>query len=146
MFNFTKLQQAAYDAIMSGQNVCITGSGGVGKSYIIQQIREQIKNETLFVAPTGIAAVNIDGATIHKTFGLSTSVQFNAPIINDKIRDVLANKNLKRLVIDEISMVRADIFSVIDKILKSVRKSKAPFGGLQVVVIGDFYQLPPILT
>ena len=146
MFNFTKLQQAAYDAIMSGQNVCVTGSGGVGKSYIIQQIREQIKNETLFVAPTGIAAVNIDGATIHKTFGLSTSIQFNAPVINDKIRDVLANKNLKRLVIDEISMVRADIFSVIDKILKSVRKSKAPFGGLQVVVIGDFYQLPPILT
>lgn len=146
MFNFTKLQQIAYDAIMSGQNVCITGSGGVGKSYIIQQIREQIEDETLFVAPTGIAAVNIGGATIHKTFGLSTGIQFNTPSINDKIKDVLANEKLKRLVIDEISMVRADTFSVIDKILKSVRKNKAPFGGLQVVVIGDFYQLPPILT
>lgn len=146
MFNFTKLQQIAYDAIMSNQNVCITGSGGVGKSYIIQQIREQIEDETLFVAPTGIAAVNIGGATIHKTFGLSTGIQFNTPSINDKIKDVLANEKLKRLVIDEISMVRADTFSVIDKILKSVRKNKAPFGGLQVVVIGDFYQLPPILT
>lgn len=146
MFNFTKLQQIAYDAIMSGQNVCITGSGGVGKSYIIQQIREQIEDETLFVAPTGIAAVNIGGATIHKTFGLSTGIRFNTPSINDKIKDVLANEKLKRLVIDEISMVRADTFSVIDKILKSVRKNKAPFGGLQVVVIGDFYQLPPILT
>lgn len=146
MFNFTKLQQIAYDAIMSGQNVCITGSGGVGKSYIIQQIREQIEEETLFVAPTGIAAVNIGGATIHKTFGLNTGIQFSTPSINDKIKDVLANEKLKRLVIDEISMVRADTFSVIDKILKSVRKNKAPFGGLQVVVIGDFYQLPPILT
>ena len=115
MFNFTKLQQAAYDAIMSGQNVCVTGSGGVGKSYIIQQIREQIKNETLFVAPTGIAAVNIDGATIHKTFGLNTSIQFNAPIINDKVRDVLANENLKRLVIDEISMVRAEMIDQIGR-------------------------------
>mgnify|MGYP000867103588 CR=1 FL=1 len=146
MFNFTKLQQIAYDAIMSGQNVCITGSGGVGKSYIIQQIREQIEEETLFVAPTGIAAVNIGGATIHKTFGLNTGIQFSTPSINDKIKDVLANEKLKRLVIDEISMVRADTFSVIDKILKSARKNKAPFGGLQVVVIGDFYQLPPILT
>ena len=146
MFNFTKLQQIAYDAIMSNQNVCITGSGGVGKSYIIQQIREQIEDETLFVAPTGIAAVNIGGATIHKTFGLNTGIQFSTPSINDKIKDVLANEKLKRLVIDEISMVRADTFSVIDKILKSVRKNKAPFGGLQVVVIGDFYQLPPILT
>lgn len=146
MFNFTKLQQIAYDAIMSGQNVCITGSGGVGKSYIIQKIREQIEEETLFVAPTGIAAVNIGGATIHKTFGLNTGIQFNTPSINDKIKDVLANEKLKRLVIDEISMVRADTFSVIDKILKFVRKNKAPFGGLQVVVIGDFYQLPPILT
>lgn len=146
MFNFTKLQQIAYDAIMSNQNVCITGSGGVGKSYIIQQIREQIEDETLFVAPTGIAAVNIGGATIHKTFGLSTGIQFSTPSINDKIKDVLTNEKLKRLIIDEISMVRADTFSVIDKILKSVRKNKAPFGGLQVVVIGDFYQLPPILT
>lgn len=146
MFNFTKLQQIAYDAIMSNQNVCITGSGGVGKSYIIQQIREQIEDETLFVAPTGIAAVNIGGATIHKTFGLNIGIQFSTPSINDKIKDVLANEKLKRLVIDEISMVRADTFSVIDKILKSVRKNKAPFGGLQVVVIGDFYQLPPILT
>ena len=58
MFNFNELQQKAYESIISGHNTCITGPGGTGKSYVIQQIRESIKDETIFVAPTGIAAVN----------------------------------------------------------------------------------------
>lgn len=146
MFGFNKKQQKAFQAIMSGFNVCITGPGGTGKSYIIQQIREEINDETIFVAPTGIAAVNISGATIHRTFGLSTGVHLTTPNVREQIRQVLANPKLKRLVIDEISMVRADIFEAIDGILRKSRETNEPFGGLQIIVIGDFYQLEPIVT
>lgn len=146
MFGFNKKQQKAFEAIMSGFNVCITGPGGVGKSYIVQQIRNEINDETIFVAPTGIAAVNISGATIHRTFGLSTSVHLKTPAVKEQVRQVLASPKLKRLVIDEISMVRADIFEAIDNILRKCRETNEPFGGLQVIVIGDFYQLEPIVA
>ena len=146
MFNFNELQQKAYESIMSGHNTCITGSGGVGKSYIIQQIRDTIEHETIFVAPTGIAAVNIGGATIHKTFGLSTNIHLRVPKINDKVRELFESKSIKRIVIDEISMVRADIFYAMDMMLRNIRKSSEAFGGLQIIAIGDFYQLSPIVT
>ena len=146
LFNFNELQQKAYESIISGHNTCITGSGGTGKSYVIQQIRESIKDETIFVAPTGIAAVNIDGATIHSTFKLSTNIHIHTPKINENVRSLFESKNIKRIVIDEISMVRADVFTAIDMMLRNIRKTREAFGGLQVIAIGDFYQLSPIVN
>ncbi len=146
MFNFNELQQKAYESIISGHNTCITGPGGTGKSYVIQQIRESIKDETIFVAPTGIAAVNIDGATIHSTFKLSTNIHIHTPKINENVRSLFESKRIKRIVIDEISMVRADVFTAIDMMLRNIRKTREAFGGLQVIAIGDFYQLSPIVN
>lgn len=146
MFNFNELQQKAYESIISGHNTCITGPGGTGKSYVIQQIRESIKDETIFVAPTGIAAVNIDGATIHSTFKLSTNIHIHTPKINENVRSLFESKSIKRIVIDEISMVRADVFTAIDMMLRNIRKTREAFGGLQVIAIGDFYQLSPIVN
>lgn len=146
MFNFKKKQKAAYDAIMAGHNVCITGPGGVGKSYIIQSIRDSIMDETIFVAPTGIAALNIKGATIHKTFKLTTNVHLNRPKVHPKVQALFSNPKIKRLIIDEISMVRADVFHAMDLMLRYIRGNGLPFGGLQVIAVGDFYQLPPVLT
>jgi ATP-dependent DNA helicase PIF1 len=129
------------------ENVFVTGKAGSGKSVQLKRFKSRNEHRTLIVAPTGIAAINCGGTTIHRTFRLPIK-----PIVDDmnEIRECAkkAGKELKlasTLVIDEIGMVRADTWEVIDQILRIVKKNDKPFGGIRIIAFGDLYQLPPIV-
>ncbi len=127
------------------QAVFVTGKAGTGKSMFIRFLREQLGNDIPVVAPTGIAALNVGGQTIHSFF------QFPPRIVNpDEIR-ILRNhtlfENLRLLIIDEVSMVRVDLMDAIDLSLKlNTGRADLPFGGVQIVLVGDLLQLPPIVS
>jgi ATP-dependent DNA helicase PIF1 len=125
------------------QNVFLTGKAGTGKSTFLHYFREHTEKSIAVVAPTGIAALNVQGQTIHSFFQLKPAF-INIADFRPSRRTVF--KELEMLIIDEISMVRADIFEAIDYTLKTARKDKRPFGGVQVCVIGDLFQLPPVVT
>lgn len=142
-------QNSALLAVSQGKNVFLSGSGGVGKSVTIRKIIDTFYNSTVVLAPTGIAALNIGGSTIHSAFKLSHKVLLKKDSynINPKTEQLFSNNSpVQRIIIDEVSMLRADIFRTIDLQLRKIRRSNQPFGGLQVIVVGDFYQLPPVLT
>ncbi len=142
-------QKLAFQKILSGENVFLSGPGGVGKSYIVRYLMDKFSDSTVLLAPTGIAALNIGGSTVHRTFKFPTSVlnKQHQTRINDGTADLFAvDGPVKRIVIDEISMVRADLFIAMDINLRHIRRQNKPFGGLQVVAVGDFFQLPPVLT
>lgn len=138
-------QQIAINTVAEGRNLFLTGSGGVGKSWVIKQL---VDAYTVLCAPTGIAALNIGGATCHSIFGLPISfpVKSDYAKISPMLKQLFGrNSKVKRIIIDEIGMVRADTLDMIDHKLRLVRGSTLPFGGLQVVVVGDFFQLEPIV-
>lgn len=138
-------QKEAIKRIRDGENIFLTGGGGCGKSWVVKQVTTP---RTILVAPSGIAALNIGGATCHKTFMLPTSVVCEEDYrVNHKFRQMFGTGSpVDRIIVDEISMVRADYLDLIDFKLRAVRNRDKPFGGIQVVVVGDFYQLPPVLT
>jgi ATP-dependent exoDNAse (exonuclease V) alpha subunit len=148
MSEFKVKQELAYNAVVNeGKNVYIGGPGGVGKSFTIDKIREALKGSAIFLAPTGIAALNIMGATIHGTFSLPLGVctKYVRSKVSDKLRSLLSDDLVKTIIIDEISMVRADVFQTIDEHCRLAKRKNVPFGGLQIVVVGDFGQLSPVL-
>lgn len=128
----------------TNQNIFITGKAGTGKSQLIQYFRQKTIKKVVVLAPTGIAALNIRGQTIHSFFG------FPPRIIEPKaIRRQESGKitELDTLIIDEISMVRADLLDGVDRFLRLNGKNQdLPFGGVQIVLAGDMYQLPPVVT
>lgn len=125
----------------------LTGKAGTGKTTFLHQLRKQLAKRMAVVAPTGIAALNAQGVTIHSFF----SFPFG-PLIHRKMEYKLRKEKIKilrcldLLVIDEISMVRADLLDAIDAALRHYRRSKKPFGGVQLLMIGDLQQLPPVAT
>lgn len=138
-------QQLAINTVREGRNLFLTGSGGVGKSWVIKQL---VDNYTVLCAPTGIASLNIGGSTCHSIFGLPTSfpVKSDYAKISPTLKQLFGkNSKVKRIIIDEIGMVRADTLDMIDHKLRLVRGSTLPFGGIQMVVVGDFFQLEPIV-
>jgi ATP-dependent exoDNAse (exonuclease V) alpha subunit len=141
-------QQLAIREARLGKNLFITGSAGTGKSVIINELKEIMGDQSLFLAPTGIAALNIEGMTLHRVFWLPISVATEEDFykLSRYSRDIFYGDAVKTIIIDEISMVRADMFITIDKKLQTLKKNNLPFGGLQVIVVGDFYQLAPVLT
>ncbi len=142
-------QSQAMKTVASGKNMFIGGPGGVGKSFLVKHIMEHFGSNTVLMAPTGIAALNINGATIHSTFKFPTSILTKAhhSRINEKVRDLFGiDGPVRRIIIDEVSMVRADMLEAIDKQLRKIRRRDIAFGGIQVIVVGDFYQLPPVVT
>ena len=139
-------QQKALEKIRDGENVAILGSGGTGKSYTVNQFKD---STTVVAAPTGISALNVGGSTLHRLFALPLGICQRQHIDNklSQVGELFGNESpTTKLVIDEISMVRRDQFDLVNAKLQRVRKNKLPFGGLQVVVVGDFFQLPPIVT
>lgn len=139
-------QQKIFDIIENqNRNVFITGKAGTGKSALLQYFKYKSKKRLVVVAPTGIAALNVGGQTIHSLFRIP-------PAFTDKNnlkvypKTALLLRNIDTLVVDEISMVRADLMDAIDHILKAARRNTLPFGGVQVVMFGDLYQLPPVVN
>lgn len=145
--------------------VFLTGKAGTGKTTLLKKIVETTHKNTVIVAPTGIAALNAGGVTIHSFFQLPFSsfipefvteglVQGNTKFESketlkkhfhfNKTRQNLL-RNVELLIIDEVSMLRADLLDAIDWTLRNVRKNNEPFGGLQVLFIGDLLQLPPVI-
>lgn len=137
--------QYALDAIeKQGANVFLTGRAGTGKSTLLQLFRSTTRKKTVVLAPTGVAALNVRGQTIHSFFGFPPRMFPRQEI--KKRRDRRLYQKLEVLVIDEISMVRADIIDHIDYFLRLHRDNPEPFGGVQVVFIGDLFQLPPVVS
>ena len=131
----------------TNDNMFITGKAGTGKSYLLRCFLEHTKKNAVVVAPTGIAALNVGGATIHRFFGLKPELQIpekiDGSVIYGNKRETF--RNLELLIIDEISMVRVDVLDTVDYILKKANSNNLPFGGKQVIVFGDLYQLPPVV-
>ena len=136
----------AFDAMENSTRcVYITGKAGTGKSTLLRWFRQNTKKRLVILAPTGIAALNVDGATIHSFFRLPPQVVDPNAIHRDPER-VSLYQGLDTIVIDEISMVRADVMDGIDLSLRLHRDNDAPFGGVQLIFFGDLYQLLPAVT
>jgi ATP-dependent DNA helicase PIF1 len=129
----------------SQQHVFLTGRAGTGKSTLLRHFRSTTRKRIVVLAPTGVAAVNAQGQTIHAFF------RFGPGVTPEKARRRLTGKtqiyrNLQTIVIDEISMVRADLLDCVDQFLRANGpRSSRPFGGVQMIFIGDLYQLPPVV-
>lgn len=142
-------QQALFDKLEeTDKSIFITGNAGTGKSLLLQYFRTYSQKKLVVVAPTGVAALNVGGQTIHSLFRLPfaaiTLDSFRKLRVDAPLRKLL--QSLDCIVIDEISMVRVDTLEAIDYILKKARNSFEPFGGVQLVMFGDLYQLPPVVT
>lgn len=133
--------------------VFVTGKAGSGKTTMLHQIKEGAFKQTAVAAPTGVAAINAGGTTIHSLFQLPFSPFIPTPegrrelIAKQQVSDVRRKvfRELELLIIDEVSMVRADLLDAVDTVLRHYRYRRSePFGGVQVVYIGDMYQLPPV--
>lgn len=134
-------------------SVFLTGKAGTGKTTMLRQIRDVAFKQTAVVAPTGVAAINAGGTTIHSFFQLPFSPFIptieakKSFIAKQQVNNVRRKiyRELELLIIDEVSMVRADVLDAIDTVLRHYRfRPNEPFGGVQVVFIGDMYQLPPV--
>ncbi len=130
----------------SSFHVFITGKAGTGKSTLLEYFRKKTKKKTAVLAPTGVAALNVKGQTIH------SFCKFKPDITLDKVRKTYGKKrelcrNLDAVIIDEISMVRADLLDCMEKFFRlNGPHPKTAFGGIQMIFIGDLYQLPPVVT
>jgi ATP-dependent DNA helicase PIF1 len=128
-------------------NVFITGRAGTGKSTLLQYFREYSAKRLVVLAPTGVAAVNVGGQTIHSFFGFKPDVTPAAIRRRTRDRDNNLYAKLSTIIIDEISMVRADLLDCVDRFLRlNGPDAQSPFGGVQMIFIGDLYQLPPVVT
>ena len=154
----------AFDFVQfTGQNLFLTGKAGTGKTTFLKNLKRESPKRMIVVAPTGVAAINAGGVTIHSFFQISFGPQI--PQDPNKQRNVAgfaegnSGEGIKRfnrekiniirsmdlLVIDEISMVRADVLDAIDEVLRRYRNRYKPFGGVQLLMIGDLQQLAPIV-
>ena len=156
--------KAASFVIHTDRPIFLTGKAGTGKTTFLKYILKNCTKKMAVAAPTGVAAINAGGTTLHSLFHLPFGTYLRDYVLNWNERDnhiynrqrLLAKirlsgekrhllQELELLVIDEVSMLRADMLDAIDDILKSVRRDMRPFGGLQILFIGDLYQLPPVV-
>lgn len=132
----------------SGAHLFITGRAGTGKSTLLEVFRKQTKKNVAVLAPTGVAAVNVRGQTIHSFFKFRPDVTVDAVRRRGAVRDGSAlYRKLDAILIDEASMLRADLLDCVDAFLRvNGRNRGSPFGGIQMLFIGDLYQLPPVVA
>lgn len=139
--------QTAWQAIQNNENLLILGSAGTGKSTFLKWLRKQLEGKRNYavLAPTGMAALNVGGQTVHSFFGLKRELLTGSDSWH-KPRNPKVFEKLSLIIIDEISMVRADVFDAMERFLRKYGPSpKQPFGGVQVVLMGDLCQLPPVV-
>ncbi len=144
--------ELAFDYVRNThKNIFLTGKAGTGKTTFLRKVQQETPKRMVVVAPTGVAAINAGGMTIHSFFqlpfgpyvpGMAQDPARQRRFTGEKIRLI---KSLDLLVIDEISMVRADVLDAIDDVLRRYRDRSKPFGGIQLLMIGDLHQLPPIV-
>ncbi|MCR5644704.1 MAG: AAA family ATPase [Prevotella sp.] len=137
------------------RSLFLTGKAGTGKSTFLRYVADNTKKSHVILAPTGIAAINAGGSTLHSFFRLPfhpllpNDTRYDRRHIKDTLKYTSAQRKLIRevelIIIDEISMVRADIIDFIDKVLRTYTRSYEPFGGKQLLLVGDIYQLEPVL-
>ncbi|KAG1668499.1 ATP-dependent DNA helicase PIF1 [Nymphon striatum] len=145
--NWTIEQRAVISAVLSGSNVFYTGNAGTGKSFLLKRIIRLLPQENTYItASTGIAASQIGGVTLHSFAGIGTgslSVEQCVQLVKQK--PILKQwKNCEHLIIDEISMVDGIFFSKLETVARILRENNKPFGGIQLILTGDFLQLPPV--
>ena len=152
MENNPELQLAWQFIENTGTHLFLTGKAGTGKTTFLRRLKEQSPKRMVILAPTGIAAINAGGVTIHSFFQLSfapfvpeTTFNFSQTHyrFSKEKRNIIRSMDL--LVIDEISMVRADLLDAIDSALRRYRDREKPFGGVQLLMIGDLQQLAPVV-
>tara|TARA_E500000178_G_C16999411_1_gene744913 strand:- start:218 stop:1486 length:1269 start_codon:yes stop_codon:yes gene_type:complete len=145
-----KEQSYAYQSILKGNNLFITGGGGVGKTALLNYFIKKHKNKYIGVtSTTGTSAILINGTTLHSFLGLGTGKQ-NIDVIQSNVNNNKYLKkrwiNLRLLIIDEISMLSSEFFDKIELLARLIRNNEKPFGGIQLILSGDFCQLSPIDT
>jgi hypothetical protein len=145
---FNPIFQNALDTLeKTEKNAFITGRAGTGKSTLLSYFREHTKKKVVILAPTGVAALNVKGQTIHSFFKFKPDVTLQsvkAIVKKDDSTNILTKIDM--IIIDEVSMVRADLLDCVEKSLRLNRRNSKPFGGVQMIFIGDLYQLPPVVT
>jgi len=143
-------QSTALDILKTGQSAFITGAPGTGKTYVVNAYIRYLESHGVMpyrVAPTGIAATHIGGHTVHSFFQLGIKdhlTDHDIRLILKKPAVASRLKKLKVLIIDEVSMLSPKLFEAIDRILRAYHKSDLSFAGIQVILSGDFFQLPPV--
>ena len=145
--------QLAFDFVQfTGNHIFLTGRAGTGKTTFLHNLKELSPKRMIVVAPTGVAAINAGGVTIHSFFQLPFGPKVPGYLESEAKKGMRFSaqkrniiKSLDLLIIDEISMVRADLLDGIDEVLRRFRRSNLPFGGVQMLMIGDMQQLPPVV-
>ena len=142
--------QLAFDYVYyTGRNVFLTGKAGTGKTTFLKKLRKTCQKRMVVTSPTGVAAVNAGGVTLHSFFQLPFGPRTPESPLESKNamnnRKISVIKTLELLVIDEISMVRADLLDSVDQVLRRYRRNNKPFGGVQLLLIGDMQQLSPVI-
>ena len=140
-----KQQGQAFELIANtNQSIFLAGKAGTGKTTLLKKIYKNVNKSFAVLAPTGIAAINAGGETIHSVFGFEFKVlgpkDYGRLSISKK--DML--KEVDAIIIDEVSMVRCDVIDGIDRALRSVMRNGIPFGGKQMIFVGDMFQLEPV--
>ena len=144
-------QRAVLEKVLSGENVFFTGGAGTGKSVLLTEIVAALKargKRCAVTATTGVAAINVGGETFHRFMGIGLGDQPQRELVN-KMRAPWTKQKMRDtdvLLIDEISMMHPDLFDKINFALKELRNIWRPFGGIQLVLVGDFFQLPPVTS
>lgn len=143
--------RTAWDFIEhTGISVFLTGKAGTGKTTFLKAMKEHSRKRMIVVAPTGVAAINAGGVTIHSFFQIPPSIYIPGAQVKEQYKISSMKRHIMRtidmVVIDEISMVRADLLDAVDSVLRRFRNPLQPFGGVQLVMIGDLQQLTPVVT